>query len=174
MRPRDIPFQDMECVDLLLSLNFDGWQCESVVPKMLPCEAYVHGESAKVWYHQIVILICCFSSQLMSTSSLCHTCNRSLCMTRCLGSQSNLQPEKERPALFFCRTQTCGVDESALLPLPKKHAPRDKRARAAPSQDALLDDFPDLDTVLEHPAIEDAGSEGDAFRCGISKARAQS
>ena len=79
-------------------------------------------------------------------------------------------PTRERAAsIVFLQDPDVWVDESALLPLPKKHAPRDKRARAAPSQDALLDDFPDLDTVLEHPAIEDAGSEGDASDAASAK-----
>ena len=166
VRPRDIPFQDMECVDLLLSLHSDGWQCESVVPKMLPCEAYVHGESQKVWYHQIGKQSLCDSYLLLLLTAhehkqpVPHLQPQSV-YDQMLGKPVKPQTRKRMASIVFLQDPEVWVDESALLPLPKKRAPREKRLRAGPSQDALLDDFPELDTVLEDTAIEDGHIEGE-------------
>ena len=160
VKPREIPVEDMEVVELMLCLHRQGWKHESVSPKGWPVREYVHDTSSKVWFldsskdsvnREYLLLLLTAEDHKKPVP---HFAAASV-YSSMLGKEVKQQKRRASQALVFFDDEDVWVDQSALQAPPRKRKTPQAGIR---SQEAVLDDFPEARTV-EDVVLQDAESD---------------
>ena len=162
VRARDIALADMEVAELMLSLHMQGWRHEAVHPKRCDAVPYVHGDGAKVWYHDVakhsvsreyLLLLATSGEHKLPVPHL----QAQRVYDEMLGKESRPPAKRSGDKIVFLESDDLWVDESTLVPSKPKRLRCSKMRGSPPEQDALLDGFPtDVDMAgVEAAAVED-------------------
>ena len=170
VQPRAIAFSEMETVELMLTLRTQGFRHESVHPKRCSPDPYVHGEGAKIWYHdaskdtisrEYLLLLATSEEHKLAVPHL----QLQRVYDQMLGKESRPPVKRSGGNMDFLETDELWVDESALVPLKKTRKAKAKAQAAIDcahhNQDALLDSFPEeLEPLGEAGSTEQLAGSG--------------
>ena len=130
---RNCAVEEMDVVELLLTLHKAGWKHQSVHRKHLPCSSYVVGTSERVWFHELgkdslnkdyLLLLLTAETHGQPVPHLqAASVYKSL-----LGQPS--APRRPAPGrIVFMQDDDLFIDETVLQPLKKRRA-APRRAKA--------------------------------------------
>ena len=187
VRVRDVPFSDMEVMELLLTLRKQKWSHRLVASrKGLPSESsYVEGTSEKTWYSRSGELAVCREYLLCLLTAGEHKqavphLQKTAVYSAILGKPVKTVQRRKQHFMFLDDEHLLGVDDSVALSLtaPKKRA---RRSKTAVPSFALEDDAEDggggmAEAMLDaaEAAASDENDDDDAVRLGDLAAAAPS
>ena len=163
-KARDVPFEDMEVIELLLSLRDKGWEHKELASKKaLPDgSTYMPGSADKTWYYLASQATLCkdyLVCLLTSEKPVPHLAAAAV-YAELLGKPVQQGRRRRAPPLMFLADEDIWVDEAALVPKPesKKRARTSRATRVHAA--AALEDAAELEWQGQDEREEDkAGSD---------------